>query len=207
MSLALLGSAHATVLLAPLDIISSPGIGSGTLGTVTLTQNGADEVDVALVLAPDTYFVSTGGPHHAFTFNLDNPSSAVKITLANSVFAFAGMQQRNIPYGIFTYGIDCPDCGPGSSHEYPGPLQFTITDASGISVDDFIANSGGYFFSADVKGPHGGMGNIASNDPAAVPVPEPASLALLGSALFGLSIIRRRWSRTHGLHRPSALPS
>jgi hypothetical protein len=194
-SLALPGGARANVITSNLDVVSSPTIGSGTLGTVTLTPNGANEVDVAVALAPDTYFVSTGGPHHAFLFNLDL-STPYTISVTNptdGIFTLAGANQKNAPYGLFTYGINCPGCGPGASNKYPGPLDFTVVDASGITIDDFIANPGGFFFSADVLGPNGGSGNIASDivtDPPS-PVPEPASGALLAAALLGLAVIRR----------------
>src|SRR6266853_849944 len=72
-SMALLGPAHATIFTSNLDIISTANIGSGTLGTVTLTQNGAYEVDVDVSLIAGVEFVNSGGPHTPFVFNLDVP--------------------------------------------------------------------------------------------------------------------------------------
>ena len=197
--LALIGSARATII-SDLNVISSASIGSGTLGTVTLRQDGPNEVDVDVTLAANTKFVSTGGPHHAFVFMLDLAGGyTVTITSpTGGIFALGGLNPTNTPYGAFSYAINCPGCGPGASHANAGPLDFEVTDPNGISVDDFVTNALGYYFSADVIGPAGGTGNIAANfavdppDRPLDPVPEPTSLVLLGSALLGLAAARQR---------------
>src|ERR1700751_2770902 len=84
-----------------LNVISSSTIGAGTLGTVTLTQNGADEVEVSVNLAPGADFVSTGGPHDAFVFNLNVSGYMVTITSpTGGIFSPAG-GTSNTPYGSF----------------------------------------------------------------------------------------------------------
>jgi hypothetical protein len=169
--------------ISDLNVISKGTIGSGTLGTVTLTQNGADEVDVAVNLAANTDFVSTGGPHNAFVFNLNVSGYTVAITSpAGGIFSIPG-GTSNTPYGSFTYGIDCPGCGPGASNANAGPLDFKVTDTSGLGISNFIANSDGYFFSADVIGPGGGTGNIASTSVRGAPGP------IAGAGLPGLLLV------------------
>ncbi|MER2519532.1 MAG: VPLPA-CTERM sorting domain-containing protein [Bdellovibrionales bacterium] len=177
-----------------LDIISSPSIGGGALGTVELTQANANEVGVKVTLEANTKFVYTGGPHHAFTFslNLANPYS-IAIN-SPSGFAVTSPSPVNTPYGIFTSGIDCPGCGPGASHAKSGPLEFSVFSITGISISNFIANASGYFFSADVLGPAGGTGNIASGAITTPPssVPLPAALPLFAAGLLGLAANSRR---------------
>jgi hypothetical protein len=158
---------------------------------VTLTQMGADSVEVTVTLNSNVDFVSTGGPHNAFAFSLDVPPSSVTISGLTSGFTNEGASVTNTPFGTYTDGIDCPACGPGASHAKPGPLTFIVTDTAGLSVDDFVANGDGDFFSADVIGPAGGTGNVASNS-AMIEVPEPAGLAVLVGALLPLGLWLRR---------------
>jgi hypothetical protein len=79
-SIALLGPAHETIFTSNLDITSTANIGSGTLATVTLTQNGAYEVDVDVSLMAGVEFVNSGGPHTPFVFNLDVSPVTVTVT-------------------------------------------------------------------------------------------------------------------------------
>lgn len=184
-------------MVSYLDHISSPAIGSGTLGAVELTQPNANQINVKVTLSSNTKFVSTGGPHHAFTFNL-NLANPFSITINNppGMFSVAAPNPVNAPYGIFTNGINCPGCGPGASHANPGPLEFSIFSITGIGFTNFVANANGYFFSADVLGPSGGTGNIASNSIATMPpaVPLPAALPLFAMGVIGLAAARRRRS-------------
>lgn len=213
--------ARAGAIIYNLDQISSSGIGSGTLGTVALSQNGQNEVDVAVTLSPGTAFVSTGGPHNAFVFNLDLATEyAVRITSpSDDSFVLGGQNRSNTPYGRFSYAIDCPGCGPGASHANPGPLSFKVIDEHGISAADFVANSDGFFFSADVIGPGGNTGNIAGDGAITVlslastrpSVPEPGSLPLLGAGVVALGCVLRQRRRPNARagtstarHRPSA---
>lgn len=164
-----------------LNIISSSTIGSGILGTVTLTQNGANEVDVAVALIGAS-FVDTGGPHNAFTFNLDllTPYTIAITSPTGNIFS-VGSTGSNTPFGSFTNVINCPGCGPGGSNANAGPLNFMVTDLSGISISDFTKNSGGFYFAADVIGPNGGTGAIAA-------APLPAALPLFASGLGALGL-------------------
>jgi hypothetical protein len=151
-----------------------------------------DQVEFNVALAPNTAFVSTGGPHNAFAFNLNllTPYTISFNSPTSGIFTIGG-SATNTPYGVFTNVIDCPGCGPGASNAYPGLLDFTVTATGGISLDNFIANAGGYYFSADVIGPSGGTGNIASNVMSPVPEPQTYAMLLVGLGLIGLSARRK----------------
>lgn len=184
--------AHADSVTSSLDIISSSSIGSGSLGVVTLSQNILDQVEFNVSLAPNTSFVSTGGPHNAFAFNLNILTPyTITINIPNSGIFVVGGSAINTPYGTFTNVIDCPGCGPGASNAYPGPLDFTVT-ASGLSLSNFVTNVGGYFFSADVIGPSGGTGNVASKVISPVPEPETYAMLLAGLGLIGFVARRKK---------------
>jgi PEP-CTERM motif len=173
-----------------LDQISSPTIGTGTLGTVTLTEilsgpTAGREIDVSVSLLPGVGFVSTGGPHNAFAFNFDDLAhAAVTITSPLDTFALVHGSVTNTPYGSFLAGIDCTGCGNGGSHPVSGPLTFSVVDSHAISFSDFTANSGGYFFSADLMGPAHGTGNVAA-------IPEPSTYALVLCGLGALALTAR----------------
>lgn len=192
--LAFISPARAASFTSSLDVISTPSIGSGSLGTVTVTQNSANVVEFNIKLAPSTAFVSTGGPHNAFTFNLDlsTPYTLTFVNPTNGTFTYNAGSVANTPYGIFSNGIDCPLCGPGASNAYSGVLDFTITDASGLNLNNIVVNSSGYYFSADVIGPSGGTGNIASKTMSPVPEPQSYAMLLAGLALISFTARRRK---------------
>jgi hypothetical protein len=195
------GSAANASTVVNLNTISSGTIGTGTLGTVTLTQNGADEVDLVVALAANTDFVATGGPHHAFAFNLDLVSGYT-VTVTSPTGFTVGGSGTNTPYGSFTNTIDCTVCGSGGSNPNPGPLDFKVVDLSGITIADFTKNgTNGYYFSADVIGPNGGTGNIAGNTETTTggggqdTTPLPSAVWLFGTILAGaggFQTMRRR---------------
>ena len=110
-------------------------IASGTLGTVTLTQVNADEVDVSVSLVEGIKFVTTGS-HVGFAFNLDttvlNASSlsftltgtdATDFSLVGSPPPYSSANEPSVSqsgYGTFTDGFNCTvTAQPGTRTDWP----------------------------------------------------------------------------------------
>jgi len=170
------------------------GCGAGPYGTITLTQTATGVVTVNETLASGVAFVATGAGE-SIEFNL---TGAPAITIGNLTTGFASTGAATAStFGSFGYSVSCAglSCGPGASNPKPGPLSFTVTNGTGVNVSDFIANSGGYFFTSDVSGVTGNTGNVAAKGgTTTIPtVPEPSSLLLFGTGVLSAAgLIRRK---------------
>jgi len=184
---------------------TSTGIQPSNVGAITLTQNGANAVNVNVDLISSTYgFLNTGGPHTPFAFNLAGAgalsisfTTPVAGTYASGVFSLNTAGGSNTPYGAFGVAID-DSAGNGSGNAYYGDLLFTLTRAGGLSTDDFIANGSGAYFSADLtNGSSTGAQAWMTRDTSITrlsitEVPEPLTLSLFGAGFAGIAAMRRR---------------
>jgi hypothetical protein len=177
------------------------------MGTITVTQAGANSVAVHVTLQAGFGFVSTGaGAGASFFFRLlGNPT--ITYSGISSGWAIpnvipvnqqaAGMYAGDGLMNQFEYALNCNPpsgaCGNGGSRPAPSPLDFIVT-AAGLTPAAFndTGNASGSPFAADVLSSNGNTGLIDASL-STTNVPEPTSLALLGGILaFTVRKIRRR---------------
>lgn len=201
-------AAAAGITLAAMPASAGPiytfSVSAGTqptnVGTITLTQSTANSVVVGVDLLPTYGFINTGGPHTPFTFNLSGSGTlGIAFTTplngiyASGVFSLNTGGGSNTPYGSFGIAVDS-SAGNGSGAGYFGDLLFTLTRTGGLDTGDFVTNSDGYYFAADLSdGTNTGAQAWATRTTGTTviteetAIPEPATLSLFGMGLLGIA--------------------
>jgi hypothetical protein len=182
--------AHAQLI----STLTTGAISGSPFGTVTVNDINTDEVKVTLTLTAGDVFAVTGAGS-PFGYYLDAAAAGATLVSGSLTTGFSLTGSNTFANNIGTYPetVSCPACGSGTSGQVSGPLTFELFDAAGITFNDFIKNSNGYYFGADVGVPSGGgnfnTGPVAASSTTLVATPEPGSVLLLGIMLGGVGVV------------------
>jgi len=181
-----------------LDTDHFGGAGAAPFGRIDVSDLGGGTVNVLVNLNNGLLFVATGFPG-TFGFNLGgNPTIAVSnVSTGWSLVSGAADALKFDGFGDFEYAMRCDDCDTGASSPVPPPLSFDVT-ATGLTPNSFAETSTGgtpsAYMAVDVVGAKGKTGAVGAVGPPVVPpVPEPSSIALLGTTAGAFLFML--WSR------------
>jgi hypothetical protein len=180
------------------------GCGTPPFGTVTVTQSGAN-VDISVSLADSNQFVLTGSADNQFfKFNgtgVTLSDITVDQTVAGINLLAATGALNGDGTGNFTFGITCTEaaggatCGQGGANALPVGSTLTFHVANATIADLTQSNNLGNIFVADILS--GTTGNTGPVDVTGVaPIPLPPAAMLFGTALVGMTFLRRRKQRS-----------
>jgi hypothetical protein len=190
--LALVGQAHASLVVQLTQADPSSGLGTGPFGTVTVTNAGTGvTVDVALISGLEL-FVNTGGPHTPFAFNLNVVPTSFGAITPNSFFYQA--PAADTPWGVFTNGLGLTTQN-GAPGGVAGPIDFTL---GGVQEANFVNNALGHIFAADILVIATGATGAVTGSGGMSSVPEPSTWAMMILGFLGVGFMAyRRKSQSH----------
>jgi hypothetical protein len=181
--------AKATIITLTEDACTGT-CGSGPFGTIELIQTTATLVTVTLTLSANERFAGTGAGE-ALAFNVAGLAVTIGSITAN--FGVGPAPASASAFGSFLQSVSCTTCKGGNAGNPAGPLSFTVTRATGVTIADFGTNAKGYMFASDIVGTNGNTGNVGAFGIPGAPggsVPEPVTMSLMGGGLLMIALRR-----------------
>lgn len=194
-------AAHADQYILNIDHCTGT-CGTPPFGTIDVVQNGVNDVKVTVTLKAGEVFANSAGGGVGFNLSGNPTISASNVTTG---FALVSTTKGAIGFdglGNFEYEIACTACSGGNPGNPAGPLNFDIiaTGLTPAAFKEFSTHPPGdtdSYFGVDIRGTNANTGVVGTNT--VTVVPEPGTLALVGTALIGVGAWARR--RVRGLLR------
>lgn len=208
-------SAVVAALALLMTIIAAPGISSAVLISYSgnLDSNNQATIDVSFSGSTLTLVLDNTSPlfsPSATGIAFDLPSGVTNITAGTLApdwgffFSNDGVNTNQM-VGVFDVCTDVSptnmNCNGGNANDGLSPTEgtftftFNVTSSGGLTTDSFVQAMNDFGESA-VR--FQSTGPLGQDSDVAVPrtnVPEPGTLALIGSGLIGLALVTRRFRK------------
>jgi hypothetical protein len=186
--LAMSGSVPARAdFVSTLNFTNDSALGTGPFGTVDIALAG-DVATVTFTAASGYGFVDS----NVADLNLTNPAGVAFAAVTPGILTATGSGNVDGEGQMnFTSSI-------GNASNPLSTISFTLTSASFTNVNTILtANAGGFDAAAHVSllSAGGATTGFVGENGGGTSVPEPVTLAVIGSGLFGLGLVRR-WRRS-----------